>query len=413
MSKKSLELQDIQGIKYLSDVSKRDVKFDTYKNYANLVAERYRNPRIFGKEYERFSGYTNRMLRCANHLTFYQTFQGDYKLMSAYFCKIKYCPVCQWRKTLLWRSRILRNQSKLFDYLDSFGENRPEFLFLTLTLKNVQGLDYRRVKNCIDWQLEGFSKLMAIGKHGRSKPYFDHLGWIRCLEITKGAGSSISYHPHIHALVMVKPGFYPKGRNNHSDKLTCEKLSRRLSRVWRECCGVNYNPQVKLERPYFDKPSKQELASPSYSQSDLDAVSRGEKDLYDIFEYESEELDNSKSFDDFPYSFVGDNKKPSKKIQIASSFYELTKYAVKGNHILNSDSKWLLPLTLATFNTHMIQTGGLFREFFKSAEDRENFIFFDKDEGDYFVTNSNGEKVKRPRIKFSYDEENKKYLLTC
>ena len=412
--------KDVHDIKYLSDISKRDVKFDTYKKYTNLVAENYRNPGVFGKEYERFSGYSRRMLKCANNLTFYQTFQGDYKLMSAYFCKIKYCPICQWRKTLLWRARIARGEPKLIEYLKSCGDNLPEFLFLTLTLKNVKGLNYDKVKSCIDLQLEGFSKLMAIGRYHRSKPYFDHLGWIRCLEITKGMGHN-NYHPHIHALVMVKPGFYPKGRNNYSNKLTYQRLSRQLSHAWRKCCHINYNPQVKLERPRFDElldseslhdKSDDSIIQP-FNQSDLDAVSRGEKDLYDILQYESEEVDNSKSFDSFPYGFVGDNKKPSKKNKLWNSFAEITKYSVKGNCVLKSGARWLLPLTLATFNTHMIQTGGLFREFFKSAEDRENLIFFDDEENDYFVNNNNGEKVKRPRVKFSYSEKDKKYLLTC
>lgn len=98
--------------------------------------------------------------------------------------------------------------------------------------------------------------------------------------------------------------------------------------------------------------------------------------MYDILQYESEEVDNSKSFDFFPYGFVGDNKKPSKKNKLWNSFAEITKYSVKGNCVLKSGARWLLPLTRATFNTHMIQTGGLFREFFKSAEDRENLIFF-------------------------------------
>lgn len=40
-------------------------------------------------------------------------------------------------------------------------------------------------------------------------------------------------------------------------------------------------------------------------------------------------------------------------------------------------------------------------------------FFFDDEENDYFVNNNNGEKVKRPRVKFSYSEKDKKYLLTC
>lgn len=325
--------------------------------------------------------------------------------------------MCQWRKTLLWRARIAKGEPKLIEYLKSCGDSLPEFLFLTLTLKNVKGFDYYRIKNCINLQLEGFSKLMGTGKFASYKPYFDHLGWIRCLEITKGTGYN-SYHPHIHALVMVKPGFYPKSCNDYSNKLTYQRLSRQLSHLWRKCCRISYNPQVKLERPRFDElldskslhDKNNEIVSQPFIQADLDAVSRGEKDLYDILEYESEELDKSKSLDSFPYGFIENNKKPSKKNKLWNSFAEITKYSVKGNCVLKSGARWLLPLTLATFNTHMIQTGGLFRKFFKSAEDRENFIFFDEDENDYFVSNSNGEKVKRPRFKFSYDEENKKYL---
>ena len=50
---------------------------------------------------------------------------------SKHFCRVRHCPVCQWRRSLLWRA-------VMFQQLPSIQERFPthRWVFLTLTVKN-------------------------------------------------------------------------------------------------------------------------------------------------------------------------------------------------------------------------------------------------------------------------------------
>jgi Replication protein len=54
------------------------------------------------------------------------------KLREARFCRVRHCPICQWRRSLMWLARF---QTALPQLLVQHPTAR--FLFLTLTQKNV------------------------------------------------------------------------------------------------------------------------------------------------------------------------------------------------------------------------------------------------------------------------------------
>ena len=57
--------------------------------------------------------------------------QGKLVLKQAFFCRVRHCPVCQWRRSLLWRA-------VMFQQLPNIQERFPthRWVFLTLTVKN-------------------------------------------------------------------------------------------------------------------------------------------------------------------------------------------------------------------------------------------------------------------------------------
>ena len=70
-------------------------------------------------------------------------------LKHAFFCRVRYCPVCQWRRSLLWRA-------VMFQQLPAIKEKYPAYrwVFLTLTVKNPHVTDLRETLKAMNsaWQ---------------------------------------------------------------------------------------------------------------------------------------------------------------------------------------------------------------------------------------------------------------------
>ncbi|WP_306465781.1 protein rep [Bifidobacterium breve] len=58
--------------------------------------------------------------------TIMETGETRLRLRSAQFCRVRHCPVCQWRRTLMWQARFYQALPKIVvDYPSS------RWLFLT------------------------------------------------------------------------------------------------------------------------------------------------------------------------------------------------------------------------------------------------------------------------------------------
>ena len=78
-----------------------------------------------------FQKYAERINACSGILKFgVNPDQGNW-FSSKHFCRVRHCPVCQWRRSLLWRA-------VMFQQLPSIQERFPthRWVFLTLTVKN-------------------------------------------------------------------------------------------------------------------------------------------------------------------------------------------------------------------------------------------------------------------------------------
>jgi len=203
--------------RYLTDYSPQDKPWDTHRAQTQAVEGVYR-----GTIYD---GLADRLRGCSCFLGFAwvadDTGELRLSLRTARFCRVRHCPVCQWRRSLMWRARFLR-------MLPSIEAAYPKarWLFLTLTVRNCAITDLRRT-------LHSMSK--AWGRLTKRPEFASNVqGWVRATEVTRGQDDSA--HPHFHCLLMVKPSYFGKGYVTQS----------RWTDLWQECMRVNYRPIVDI-----------------------------------------------------------------------------------------------------------------------------------------------------------------------
>jgi plasmid rolling circle replication initiator protein Rep len=223
---------------YLSDVSLKHKPWDKHRAEADEVKEIYA-----GSRFGRHRCYAQRVEQCSQVLQFARDPPAGGRrqkltLKGAWFCRVRQCPVCQWRRSLMWQAKVYRALPQLVrDYPDIC------FLFLTLTIKNCE------IEN-----LRATLKLLAHGWQRMSQlTIWPALGWVRAVEITRGRDGSA--HPHYHALLMVPPTYFQADYLKQSE----------WAWLWQECLRVNYRPIVDVRRVKADyNPNWKGNASASY-----------------------------------------------------------------------------------------------------------------------------------------------------
>lgn len=209
------------SIQWLSDLSKRDKPWDVHGSAAGTVAEFYRQ-----SDRPDFQRLADRMNACSPILEFGEfidpeTGEVGYRLYQAYFCRVRTCPKCGWRKSLRWKGRIL---SVLPDIDAAYPKHR--WLFLTLTVRNPSMA-----------QLKSTMKAMRAGWRNMSRyKNWPAIGAVRSVEITKGEDGRP--HPHFHALLLVPPGYF-QGKNyiKHDAWVA----------MWRRAMKLDYDPTLRIQ----------------------------------------------------------------------------------------------------------------------------------------------------------------------
>ena len=107
-------------------------------------------------------------------------------------------------------------------------EPKGRFLFLTLTVKNVEG---KALNSTISQLTKSFDRLFK-----RAKVQRNLLGYLRSVEVTHNENDN-SYHPHIHVLMMMRPSYF-KGGNYISQK--------EWGNLWSQSLKVSYKPMIDI-----------------------------------------------------------------------------------------------------------------------------------------------------------------------
>jgi plasmid rolling circle replication initiator protein Rep len=203
---------------YLTDYSPGDKPWDVHRAQAQQVEGIYS-----GTIFDRLAG---RIKGCTGYLGFAWEVDQDtgemrLKLREAHFCRVRHCPVCQWRRSLMWQARFLKA-------LPAIEQAYPtaRWLFLTLTIRNMPVQELR----------QSLQEMNRAWNRLRLRQEFagNVLGWIRTTEVTRGHDGSA--HPHFHCLLMVRPSYFGKGYVKQE----------RWADLWRECARLDYRPSVDI-----------------------------------------------------------------------------------------------------------------------------------------------------------------------
>ena len=148
-------------------------------------------------------------------------------------CGIRLCPSCSWIRA----HKIFQN---VFSIITASEFDGKEFVFLTLTIKTCRG---KYLESEIDRLLSGWKKLINVGDSPFRRSF---LGTFRALEVTYNPFRK-DYHPHLHAMAAVEPGYFIN--KNYIDQ-------PKLRKLWRDACDLDYLPQCWIKKVKEDDDKK-------------------------------------------------------------------------------------------------------------------------------------------------------------
>lgn len=168
---------------------------------------------------------------CADTLLFAENAEGKKKLKSANFCRLRLCPMCQWRRSLKMFGQVQTITDKILE-----RDKSTRFLFATFTVKNV---DAENLETCINILNNKFLYLVSRNKTFASAKKLKQnlLGYLKAVEVTYNTKDK-TYHPHLHVIFAVKSTFFKNKQNYMTKKEWIE--------LWQQALGVDYKPQTDI-----------------------------------------------------------------------------------------------------------------------------------------------------------------------
>lgn len=224
----------------LSNRSGKDKVWDVHRKNVDLVADLYNQ----SAEFER---YFQRMDDCSGRLEFSQILQKDtgelkLKLSNAHFCRVRHCPICQWRKSLMWKAKFYKAIPEIMEDYKS-----ARWLFLTLTVKNC---DVKDLKSTIQKMNKAFKKII---NREHFKKY--NLGFVKTTEITRSKDGTA--HPHFHILLLMNSSYFRRGYMKQEE----------WRDLWVDVMDIDYIPQVDIRTVKIRLGSEQESLSNAVAET--------------------------------------------------------------------------------------------------------------------------------------------------
>lgn len=200
---------------YLTDISPNDKPWDKNRRKATKIEELY--------QLGDFHRYADRMRQCSRQLIFAlkANDEGEFKLRlhAAKFCRCRYCPICQWRKSLMWKARFFQAVPRL---MEAYPTDR--WVFLTLTVKNCPLSELRSTVVHMNKSWERLSK----------RKVFPARGWLKSVEVTRAEDDYA--HPHFHVLMQVPASYFSHGYITQAE----------WTELWQKSLRVEYTPIVHI-----------------------------------------------------------------------------------------------------------------------------------------------------------------------
>src|SRR5690242_11482604 len=241
------QVKQDQAEEYLSDLSPRHKPWDVHRAEADEVQQAYAGGT------DRHQRYALRVEACSQVLEFARdppkqagreklTLKTRQKLTlkNAWFCRVRHCPVCQWRRSLMWQAKVYRALPAL---LRDFPHTR--FLFMTLTVRNCE---VNNLRSTLQNMAKAWKRLTELRQ-------WPARGWVRAVEITRSQRYRTA-HPHYHCLLMVPPSYFQGDYLKQSE----------WAELWRQCLRVDYRPVIDVRTVKLDLPQTSRRVNPPPKQ---------------------------------------------------------------------------------------------------------------------------------------------------
>lgn len=169
---------------------------------------------------------------CGDTLVFVKNERGEQRLQHANFCRVRLCPMCQWRRSLKMFSQVKAITDEILKQDKSI-----RFIFGTFTIENV---DAQNLEVCIQNLNKKFKYLTDQNKTfaPAKKLKQNLLGYLKAIEVTYNSQDK-TYHPHLHVIFAVRANFFA-GKQNYLNK-------KEWIELWQKALNVDYKPQVDIK----------------------------------------------------------------------------------------------------------------------------------------------------------------------
>lgn len=174
-----------------------------------------------------------RLESCAQLMEYARAENGQLTLHKASFCRVRLCPMCQWRRSLKLGAQV-RQVVERANATHIKETGAPwRWLMVTFTVRNVEGPELGAAIDTIHKGLNNMTKCKRWRTAVR--------GWLRATEVTHNtnprSGAYDTYHPHMHMLLCV-PASYFSGKGYIRQKDWAE--------LWGHYIGADYTPIVDV-----------------------------------------------------------------------------------------------------------------------------------------------------------------------
>lgn len=163
--------------------------------------------------------------QCGTFLDIWHDSEGIERVKSSNFCRERLCSVCAWRR----QARFLATTEPALKKIDIEHGNKAQYIFITLTVKNCQASS---LSGEITRILKAWDRLY------KRKPFAAYaLGGVRSVEVTYNSDNN-TYHPHLHALVLMKNEYFKRGNIISQQKLRI---------LWQHALQYDYEPFTYIQ----------------------------------------------------------------------------------------------------------------------------------------------------------------------
>jgi plasmid rolling circle replication initiator protein Rep len=343
---------------------------------------------------ERHQRQAQRMNQCAE-LLFFEWLEvdanGEIKLglRKACFCRVRHCPICQWRRSQMWVARFFQALPLLYAAYPTV-----RYVLLTLTVKNCPITELRPTVQTMN----------AAWRRLSNRKTFPALGFVRSLEVTKETDTydkktkklihkaRPNYcHPHFHILLALPSSYFGRNYLTTADWV----------KLWRESLRVDYNPIcdiriVKAKKTALDAQESDfeaildqlDRVKEEAAKNGLDAVLAQIPHLVGyvvnadlmtlITELQALAQHTTEPPLDALKTALNDALSQAQSLHnktvigsLQAAILETLKYTVKPAD-LTQDRDWTLALVDQLHKSRAVALGGIFKEFLKEEDDESS-----------------------------------------